>query len=217
MRVGLEFRALRPAGGVVTAVDISPAFVELVRRRAQRLGLKITAHESSFEAFESSEKFDLILFYESLHHSVRPWEIVRKVSGMLSEDGVVALLAEPIGGGQRWGSWGVRVDPLSVYCIRKFGWFETGWSEWFVQEMFARAGLRLQLCPWIGLDRGYIGLAAQVGSRRHPFDVSSLHPITHERWSALEREMASLRAAAEEVRSARSKLSLRQRISSLFR
>jgi methylase of polypeptide subunit release factors len=48
----------------VTGVDINPDFVELNRRRAARIGLPITSIHSTFDAFETDERFDMAFFYE---------------------------------------------------------------------------------------------------------------------------------------------------------
>ena len=36
--------------------------------------------------------------------------------------------------------WGPRLDGLSVFCIRHFGWMELGFSEDFLTEVFRRKG-----------------------------------------------------------------------------
>lgn len=33
-----------------------------------------------------------------------------------------------------------QIDPLSVYCIRKYGWFESGWSKSFIVGSLQHAG-----------------------------------------------------------------------------
>ena len=36
-----------------------------------------------------------------------------------------------------WPSWGLRVDQESLYCTRKFGWFESGWTDTFIMSCIA--------------------------------------------------------------------------------
>lgn len=68
----LAFSGLR-----VTGVDINPAFVDLVSRRAARSGLPIHAEQGTFEAIPGSARFNAVLYYECLHHAVRPWVALR--------------------------------------------------------------------------------------------------------------------------------------------
>ena len=154
---GLSSEAVAFAGACVTAVDINPAFVELVNRRAARLSLSISAVHGTFDGFETDDRFDLILFYECLHHALRPWRSLRHLGRFLAPGGKIAVAGEPIN--NEWRHWGLRRDPLSVYCIRKFGWFESGWTAAFLVESFREAGFRLTLLHGIGLDNGTVGIA----------------------------------------------------------
>ena len=137
---GFSTELLAQCGFKVTAVDINPAFVSLVETRCRRLGYPVKTVLSSFDDFQTDETFDGILFYECFHHAARPWDLVRKLAGNLRDGGQILLAGEPIQD-EFWPHWGLRRDPLSIYCIRKFGWFESGWSLAFLKEMFARAGL----------------------------------------------------------------------------
>jgi hypothetical protein len=71
---------------------------------------------------------------------VRPWVVVSKLAAGLELGGRLVLAGEPINE-IWWKHWGMRLDALSVYCIRKFGWFESGWSIGFIEELVHRAGL----------------------------------------------------------------------------
>jgi 2-polyprenyl-3-methyl-5-hydroxy-6-metoxy-1,4-benzoquinol methylase len=138
---GLSAEVLAYAGLSVTAVDVNEDFVNLVNRRAARSGYDITAVHGTFDEFETDLRFDLIVFYECLHHAVRPWTVLRRMADLLAPGGSVVLAGEPIND-TWWESWGLRLDPMSVYCIRKFGWLESGWSEKFLRRAFRRGGLR---------------------------------------------------------------------------
>jgi 2-polyprenyl-3-methyl-5-hydroxy-6-metoxy-1,4-benzoquinol methylase len=136
---GFAAETLAQMGMRVTGVDINPQFVKLCQTREARLKLGNQFFHSSFEDFQSDELFDAILFYESLHHSADAAGLLRKMHRFLKPDGFIILCAEPFFG--RWRTWGMRLDPLSVYCIRKFGWFESGWSVCFIKSVFRRLGM----------------------------------------------------------------------------
>lgn len=151
-----EFFAL--LGAEVVGVDINPHFVELVRRRAERLSLPITVLQGGFDDVEPPGDFDHVFFYESLHHAVKPWEVIARCARMLKPEGSFAIAGEPVQD-TWWPSWGMRLDAGSVYCIRKFGWFESGWSRDFTVAMFRRSGLFLTC--WDNPDPviGFVGVA----------------------------------------------------------
>ena len=127
----------------VTGVDINPDFVSLVNQRAARLGTQVRAIHSTFDDYVPDGSNDLVLFYECLHHAVRPWTVVERLARSLAPDGAIVLAGEPIN--EEWRHWGLRLDALSVYCIRKFGWFESGWSLSFIKSVFVRADMRVEV------------------------------------------------------------------------
>ncbi len=137
---GLSSEIAAYLGFVVTAVDINADFVALVNRRAARLGARIKAVRSAFDSFETTEKFNAVLFYECLHHAVRPWTLLARIREMLAPSGCIVLCGEPINE-HWWPNWGLRLDPISVYSIRKFGWFESGWSLNFIRRCLDLTGL----------------------------------------------------------------------------
>lgn len=142
---GLSSEAAAYLGLQVTAVDISESFVALVNARAARSGWPIQAVQSSFDDYRPVVEHDVILFYECFHHAVRPWTLLETMARNLSvPDGRLSLAGEPVND-IWWKNWGLRLDALSVYCMRKFGWFESGWSLPFLHEMFDRAGLDLHV------------------------------------------------------------------------
>lgn len=159
---GLSTEMMAFTGAEVHAFDINPLFVELIKDRTKHRYYDVMVYESEFDVFKPPSSYDLIFFYECLHHAVKPWETIRHLSSFMEADGKTTIAGEPINS-IWWKNWGIRLDPLSVYSIRKFGWFESGWSEDFITECFARAGFDLTLLPFIGLDGGYIGVATRYG------------------------------------------------------
>lgn len=140
---GLSSEVAAYAGLTVTAVDINPQFVDLVNGRASRMGHPISAEVGTFDDYVPTRAVDMILFYECLHHALRPWTVLERLTKSLVSDGCVALAGEPVNM-EWWRHWGMRLDALSVYCIRKFGWFESGWSLAFIRQVFAHCGLTME-------------------------------------------------------------------------
>jgi len=160
---GLSSELAAYLGLRVTAVDINPLFIELIRARAARSGLPIEGVVSSFDAFEAQKAYDCVLFYECLHHALRPWDLLGKLAANLAVEGRIVLAGEPINE-HWWKHWGLRLDPLSLYCIRKFGWFETGWSMAFVRDMFNRLGFITSVTEDSDKEIGPIVVARRASS-----------------------------------------------------
>lgn len=173
---GLSSEAIAFTGAQVTAVDINPLFVELVRGRAERLGLPIDAHVGTFDSFQDDRTFDMLFFYECLHHSTDVVRTLSHLAPLVAPDGKIVFGGEPINQ-HWWPGWGLRLDPESVYCMRKHGWWESGWSEPHIVQCFARAGWDLQMFPHVGLDNGSVGIATRTGLDPAPtLDTSVMEP-----------------------------------------
>jgi len=191
---GLSSELLAFTGCSVTAVDINHKFVELVRRRSERRGLQIEVVQSSFDEFKTDGMFDAVFFYECLHHAVRPWELLRKCGLWLRDGGKLIISGEPINE-YWWKHWGLRLDALSVYCIHKFGWFESGWSMSFLKEMILDAGF----IPTVYEGRGLGGAGVIIGRKLAPNEAfDRIQSLIAERNEAFDR-IQSLIAERDEI------------------
>ena len=134
------------AGCRVHAIDIDPLLGRMSRERAKTRGYDIVRSDMNYDDVAGLEnsKYQAAFFYQSLHHCLRPWELLSTLRDKIAEDGVIAFTGEPIQS-LWWKHWGMRLDQESVYVARRLGWFETGWSEDFLKECFARAGMQLEL------------------------------------------------------------------------
>lgn len=141
---GLSSEFLATLGAQVTSVDINPNFISLINQRSKFNSFHIHTVLSSFGDFFTTEKYDGILFYECLHHSIYIKKLINKLKYFLKPGGVIMLAGEPIQS-MYWDSWGMRLDALSVYCIRKFGWYESGWSEEYIKELFVSNGFSFDM------------------------------------------------------------------------
>jgi SAM-dependent methyltransferase len=205
---GLSSEVIAYCGADVTAVDINPRFVELVRRRAGRFGLPIDAVHAEFDTFETDRRYDLLFFYECLHHALKPWETITRLARFVKPDGRIVFAGEPVNS-VWWPHWGLRLDAQSVYCARKYGWWESGWSAEFISCCFEKSGFRLELFPEIGLDNGPIGFAVRTDCggatranetilepfRRHERERRMFETDLSGRMEALRQRIASMEAS----------------------
>jgi ADP-heptose:LPS heptosyltransferase/SAM-dependent methyltransferase len=130
-------------GHQVVAVDINPDFVEVAQKRSDDSRLGIDYRIGTFDDLPLGEegRFDIIMSFESLHHCRKPDVALRGIVRRLNPEGQVILSGEPFIPGSMWPSWGLRPDPLSVYCIAKFGWWESGWTREYMSYLFRAVGL----------------------------------------------------------------------------
>lgn len=139
-------------GYSVTAVDISPLYLDLVRDRCRMLGLEIQTACADMLDFEPAGRYDRVVFYECFHHCSDHAAMVRKLDGLVAPGGRVLFAGEPI---TDWFDrpWGLRLDGMSAWSIRKFGWLELGFRTDYFLRLLARNGWAVEThfsadVPW---------------------------------------------------------------------
>ena len=136
--------ALARLGVNVDTVDISAVFCGFVQRQAEHFQVPLTALQGPFGINpRPGTKYKLIWFYESFHHCVDFQQVVAQLAGHLAEGGRVILAGEPIVEREYAAvpyPWGVRLHSEVVAVMRQTQWFELGFSEAFLFELFSRHG-----------------------------------------------------------------------------
>lgn len=134
---------LAQMGYRVTAVEIEPSFVELIRHRAATLGVEIDLVNQDMLEFQPRDRFDAALFFECFHHCADHLRLLRNLDAMIEPDGLVAFASEPIADFPH--PWGfVRTEGQTLWSIRRYGWFELG----FDSSYFLRTLLRFGWLPY---------------------------------------------------------------------
>lgn len=161
--------ALARLGVEVDTVDISATFCRFVSEQAAFFKVPLTAHQARFgHNPRPGRKYRLIWFYESFHHCVDFPEVVPRIAEMLDEGGRIVLGGEPIVEKEYAAvpyPWGVRLHSEVAVVMRQTRWFELGFSEAFLYELFARSGLRGTRieCPPSDFGRLYVFERVQSG------------------------------------------------------
>jgi SAM-dependent methyltransferase len=123
----------------VHAVDIDQPSLDLVAAQANRMGLNIKCERALFgEGFEG-QKFDRIIFFEAFHHAWNFESLLERLSERLNPGGLLILCGEPVVSHPTQSipfPWGPRLDALSIFCMRHFGWMELGFCEDFLIDAF---------------------------------------------------------------------------------
>ena len=129
---------LAQAGFKVTAVDVFGDYLELIQRRAKQIGADVETIQRDMLEYRDDRRFDAALFFECFHHCADHLRMLRQLHDLVADDGVIVFGAEPIG--PMTMPWGIRLDGMSVWSIRKFGWFELGFEPAYFSAALRRTG-----------------------------------------------------------------------------
>ena len=156
-----------------SAVDIDAASLDLVRAQAAAMQLDVRTEQAAFGEGFDNETFDRIVFFEAFHHAIEFAALLRRLRQRLNPGGLLVLCGEPVVGGFMPAvpyPWGPRLDGLSVFCIRRYGWMELGFTEPFLIEALHRHGWLVDVRALAGCGRAttyvawpYVGEMIEVG------------------------------------------------------
>jgi 2-polyprenyl-3-methyl-5-hydroxy-6-metoxy-1,4-benzoquinol methylase len=159
----------------VTAIDIEPKYVEVIREQAARIDIPIHAAVGEFgDVPHAGRRYDVVLFFESFHHALDHNRLLRDLHGVVADAGRLVLAGEPIiERGNVWEpaippAWGPRTDLMSVWSMRASGWMELGFREAYLRDAAARAGWNVEkhVCPLSFRGNTWILTAAERPERR---------------------------------------------------
>jgi len=136
---------LARAGAEMTAVDFSPAAIEMARARATTHGVAVDFRAENAQALPfSSESFDTVFSCECLEHLPDPAQALREMARVLRRGGQLVLTTENYSNAMllAWGMAWLRKEPFNsgteVQPIEQFFLF------WRVRRMIESAGLRVR-------------------------------------------------------------------------
>ena len=138
---------LAAMGYQMTCLDVSPRLLEFVQRRTAHLPTPVNTICGDMTTAPIDETFDAVVFYESFHHCLDHLRLLERLPALLKPGGLVAFAAEPIVPDDSPlvpYPWGLRMDGLSLWSIRRWGWMELGFRESYFKTMLLRAGWRVQ-------------------------------------------------------------------------
>jgi SAM-dependent methyltransferase len=138
----------------VHAVDIDQPSLDLVAAQANAMGLDIKCEKALFGEGFGGKKFDRIIFFEAFHHAWDFEKLLDRLSARLAPGGLLILCGEPVVSHPTQGipfPWGPRLDALSIFCMRHFGWMELGFCEDFFIDTFHLRG-------WLISDHQFAGV-----------------------------------------------------------
>ena len=89
--------------------------------------------------FHPAAPYDRVVFFESFHHCSDPLRLVERLGTMVAPGGAIVFAGEPIVEDFPV-PWGVRLDGLSVWSTRRFGWLELGFELGWFRALLEGAG-----------------------------------------------------------------------------
>lgn len=134
---------LAQLGADVTAVEVGAGLAEILRRRAVGLNNLTVVHDDML-SFASEVPFDIALFFESFHHCSDHLGMLQRLRKIVRSGGRLALAAEPITSLPF--PWGLRLDGMSLWCTRSYGWLELGFDNTYFAQALKRTG-------WVSPER----------------------------------------------------------------
>ena len=135
---------LAATGHEVTAVDVDEGFCRLVAERVP--GARVVhADMLSFAASHRGRPYDAAVFFESFHHCADHIALLELLHGVVRRDGVVVFGAEPVD--VLAYPWGPRLDGLSLWSSRRYGWLELGFDERYFASVLRRKEWTMRRIP----------------------------------------------------------------------
>jgi 2-polyprenyl-3-methyl-5-hydroxy-6-metoxy-1,4-benzoquinol methylase len=138
----------------VTAIDIEQRFLDVVAFRCKDLANPPRLVCGDFAQIrEMDDRFDAILFNESFHHCSDHNGLLAALPDRLKPGGRILFAGEPVDEALPM-PWGLRLDGMSVWSTRCFGWLELGFRETYFQEALKRAGFAVEKVQYSVTDFG---------------------------------------------------------------
>jgi SAM-dependent methyltransferase len=127
----------------VTAVELDEKFCRLIAHRCDGPG-RLTVAQGDMLEFVAEAPFDAAVFFESFHHCADHLAMLRRLHDLVRPGGVVLFASEPVQSLDY--PWGPRLDGLSVWSSRTYGWLELGFDRAYFVRALARTGWSGQRC-----------------------------------------------------------------------
>jgi 2-polyprenyl-3-methyl-5-hydroxy-6-metoxy-1,4-benzoquinol methylase len=134
---------LAKLGCEVTALEIDPAYVDVLARRSEREDAPMRIlHRDFLSIADMRETFDLVVFCSCLHHTPNHLDVLRLVHERLALGGRVALCGEPIDENLRY-PWTLTYNRAGILQMVQDGWFESSYKVSYLMAAVQRAGFRV--------------------------------------------------------------------------
>ena len=179
-------------------VDIDTLALDGIRAQAAHLNLPVEIERAEFGQGFADETFDAILFYEAFHHAFNFDGLLVRLHDRLKPGGRIVLCGEPVVGGVTDGipyPWGPRLDALSVFCMRRFGWMELGFTHDYLMKIARLKGWTPSFYPFRDCGRAAIYVLEPAGGNAEATPPVPSEARLLEQVQSLRTELAAIRAS----------------------
>jgi SAM-dependent methyltransferase len=128
---------LAATGFKVTAVEVDHQFCSLIQQRCA-VPDNLDVVQSGMLDFSPDGLYDAAIFFESFHHCSDHLAMLANLHSVVKPDGWVFFASEPVT--PLTYPWGPRLDGLSVWSSRTYGWLELGFEEAYFHQALERTG-----------------------------------------------------------------------------
>lgn len=138
----------------VTAVEVDPGFCSLLAARSAAVmkakkgssapgggGALVVVNEDML-SFRPDRPVDAAVFYECFHHCADHVAMLEGLHDVVRPGGPVLFAGEPVHPMPY--PWGPRLDGLSVWSMRRYGWLELGFEPAYFREALSRNGWTME-------------------------------------------------------------------------
>ncbi len=130
---------LLATGYHVTAVEVDRRFCELLEARRVAGGCLDVVHTDML-SFRPRSRVEAAVFFECFHHCADHVALLERLHSLVETDGCVLFAGEPVQ--EMPYPWGPRLDGLSLWSMRTYGWLELGFDPGYFRRALARTGWR---------------------------------------------------------------------------
>lgn len=128
----------------VIAVEVDPRFCELLGAR-NVAGGRLEVVATDMLSFRPAEPVDAVVFFESFHHCADHLALLERLHWVVRPGGCVLFAGEPVQ--EMPYAWGPRLDGLSLWSMRTYGWLELGFSPAYFRRALGRTGWQSRRHP----------------------------------------------------------------------
>jgi SAM-dependent methyltransferase len=130
---------LLATGYQVTAVEVDRRFCDLLEARRVPGGRLDVVHTDML-SFRPADPVDAAVFFECFHHCADHVALLERLHSIVEPDGCVLFAGEPVQ--EMPYPWGPRLDGLSLWSMRTYGWLELGFDPGYFRRALALTGWR---------------------------------------------------------------------------
>jgi len=145
---------LASMGYRVTCTDISENLLEYVRTRCAGLPGIVDTIRCDMNLFSNAGVYDAVVFFESFHHVLDHAGLLERIAANLDPRGILVFAGEPIVPDDSPivpYPWGLRMDGLSLWAIRRQGWLELGFRTSYFSDLLRRTGWTCKRVPSVSM------------------------------------------------------------------